>query len=318
MNFLTRRDAFLGMAAVSASGLLPTVAIGQSALRPKGKTSASDIEVNSDVLVPPLIGVEDLKKLMEMGAPQIVDIRSAKARMWNYSYASGHIPGAVNVPYSNFRKLWSDPLSTPSNAAFEELVQSMGLTKDAPVVLVHSSAARGNFGFATFAYWTLKTAGFTNMSILNGGIAEWKAAGGEMSKTPVEITRSDTKIAINDKWLATHEDVDAVLDGTSTAQLLDARPLHQIMQDASLEGSFTLNAVDLVEGENGQAGDDFSIFLKIKQAGLNWDYDEVITYCNNGALATVDWFMANEIAGISNVKVYGHSLKSRQKAANHR
>ena len=190
----------------------------------------------------------------------------------------------------------------------------MGLTKDAPVVLVHSSAAKGNFGFVTFAYWTLKTAGFTNMSILNGGIAEWKSAGGEMSKLPVEIIRSNTKTVMNDTWLATHKDVEAVLDGTSTAQLLDARPLHQIMKEASLEGSFTLNAEDLVAGENGQAGDDFSIFLKVKQAGLNWDYDEVITYCNSGALATVDWFMANEIAGISNVKVYGHSLKALKKA----
>lgn len=318
MSFPTRRDAVFGLTAVSATALLPTVATGQSTRQTAGQISDPLVAMEGEVLVPPLIGVEGLKKLIEKGTPQIVDIRSANARRWNFSYASGHIPGAINVPYSNFRKLWSDPLSTPSNAAFEELVQSMGLTKDDPVVLVHSSAARGNFGFATFAYWTLKTAGITNMSILNGGISAWKAAGGDMSKVPADITRSNTQIVINDKWLATHEDVDAVLDGTSTAQLLDARPLHQIMQNASLEGSFILNAEDLIEGKNGQAGDDFSIFLKIKQAGLNWEYDEVITYCNSGALATVDWFMANEIAGISNVKVYGHSLKARRQAEKRR
>lgn len=266
------------------------------------------------VIVPPLLGPADLQKLIEIGDPQIVDIRNAKAVMWNYSYKAGHIPGAVNFPYSNFRKLWSNPLLVPTDAEFTELVQSMGLTKDRPVVLVHSSAAKGNFGFATFAYWTLKSAGFTNMAILNGGIAEWKSAGGEMTQEPTEIVRSDEEVTVVDKWMATHEDVDAVLDGTSSAQLLDARPLHQIMEEGSLEGSFVLNAEELVTGANGKAADDFSIFLKVKQAGLDWEYDEVITYCNNGALATVDWFMANEIAGIPNVKVYGHSLKARKKA----
>lgn len=266
------------------------------------------------VIVPPLLGAEDLKKLIDIGAPQIVDIRKQSALMRNYSYNAGHIPGAVNVPYAKFRDLWADPLMVPSDAQFTELVQSMGLTKDRPVVLVHSSGAKGNFGFVTFAYWTLKTAGFTNMSILNGGIKAWRAADGALSKTPTKIQRSDQVVTVDDTWLATHQDVDAVLDGTSNAQLLDARPLHQIMDEGSLEGSFVLNAEELIAGEDGQAADDLSIFLKIKQAGLDWEYDEVITYCNNGALATVDWFMANEIAGIPNVKVYGHSLKARRKA----
>ena len=318
MKTLTRRDAVLGVATFAATGMMTSSLAAQTARRAaKFKVAGQEPEpevVKDEILVPPLLGTRDLKTLMEIGDPQIVDIRQPKAFLWNYSYAAGHIPNAVNVPFSKFRKLWNDPLSTPSEQDFTKLIQSMGLSYDRPVVLVHSSGAKGNFGFATFAYWTLKTAGFTNMAILNGGIAEWKASGGEMSKEKVKIVKSDTQAFINDEWLATHEDVDAVLDGTSTAQLLDARPLHQIMEDASLEGSFTLNAEDLVAGKNGQAADDLSIFMKIKQAGLDWEYDEVITYCNNGALATVDWFMANEIAGIPNVKVYGHSLKARRKA----
>ena len=310
-----KRALLLGAAAFSASAAFGATAFADTARQAvKFEVIGQTPVPQEQVVVPPLLGAEDLKKLIQIGAPQIVDIRRAKALLWNYSYAAGHIPGAVNVPFGTFRKLWADPLSVPTDAQFTELVQSMGLTKDRPVVLVHSSGAKGNFGFATFAYWTLKSAGFTNMAILNGGIKAWKASGGEMTQTPTKIVRSDEVAVANHTWLATHEDVDAVLNGTSHAQLLDARPLHQIMDDASLEGSFTLNAEDLIGGEHGQAADDLSIFLKIKQAGLDWEYDEVITYCNNGALATVDWFMANEIAGIPNVKVYGHSLKARRKA----
>lgn len=312
---IAKRVMVTGLGAVVASSLF-SLSVSAETVRAAatfeviGQTKAP----KKHVVVPPLLAPTDLQQLMTIGDPQIVDIRKATALMWNYSYNAGHIPGAVNVPFSKFRKLWSDPLSLPTDADFTELVQSMGLTKDRPVVLVHSSGAKGNFGFATFAYWTLKSAGFTNMAILNGGIAEWKAIGGEMTTVPTKIVRSDQIATVVDTWMATHEDVDAVLDGTSSAQLLDARPLHQIMEEASLEGSFVLNAEDLVAGENGKAADDFSIFLKIKQAGLDWEFDEVITYCNNGALATVDWFMANEIAGIPNVKVYGHSLKARKKA----
>ncbi len=315
MTKSTRRTVLAGLASTAAA-----VALGAPSFA-EGARAAASFQIvgrtpvpKEQVIVPPLIGPEDLKKLIEIGAPQIVDIRRESALMWNYSYNAGHIPGAVNFPYINFRNLWADPLETPSEAAFTDLIQRAGLTMDRPVVLVHSSGAKGNFGFVTFAYWTLKSAGFTNMSILNGGIAAWKRSGGEMTQVPAEIIPSQQLAEINDSWLATHEDVDAVLAGTSNAQLLDARPLHQIMDEAPLEGSFTLNAEDLVAGADGQAGDDLSIFLKIKQAGLDWEFDEVITYCNNGALATVDWFMANEIAGIPNVKVYGHSLKARRKA----
>ena len=179
---------------------------------------------------------------------------------------------------------------------------------------MHSSAGKANFGSAAFVYWTLKSAGFENLTILNGGIKGWSEAGLPVSSEPTAIVRSDVTATLNDEWLATHEDVDAVLDGTSTAQLLDARPLHQIMENASLDGAFTLNAEELVTGEGATAVDDQSIFMRIKKADLDWQYTDVITYCNNGALAAVDWFMASEIAAIPNVRIYAHSLNARQRA----
>ena len=264
--------------------------------------------------VPPLLGPNDLSNLMTVTTPYVLDIRNNKARGDSFSYRAGHIPGSVNVPYGEWRGLWNDPLSVPTDEELTQVIQRAGLTKDAPIIIAHSSAARGNFGSAAFVYWTLKSVGFENISILNGGVKGWKEAGLPMSKDATKIQRSDLTVTLNEKWLATHEDVDAVLDGTSTAQLLDARPLHQIMKDASLDGSFNLNAEELVSGEGATAVDDQSIFMRIKKADLDWEYNEVITYCNNGALAAVDWFMASEIAEIPNVRIYAHSLSARQKA----
>lgn len=272
------------------------------------------VRIQHDVLIPPILEAGDLAALLDVTEAYVIDLRNPQANAALYSYAAGHIPGSVNVPYGMWRELWNDPVNVPTDAALTELVQQAGLTHDLPIVLVHSSASQGNFGSAAFVYWTLKSAGFENMAILNGGVTNWQDNGLTLSTTGTPIERSETVVSLSDEWLATHEDVDAVLNGTSNAQLLDARPIHQIMEQESLEGSYTLNAGELISEQGARAGSDSSIFMRLKQADLDWQYNEVITYCNNGALAAVDWFMASEIAEIPNVRMYAHSLNARQKA----
>ncbi len=301
--------------------VLATMAVAICAVPAVGKQrQAAQFEVAPvqpvapQVKIPPLLGPNDLQTLMEITQPYIMDIRNESARKATFSYSAGHIPGAVNVPYGKWRALWNDPLSVPTNEDLSSLIQSAGITGQAPVIIVHSSAARGNFGSAAFVYWTLKSAGIENMAILNGGITGWSDNGGALSQKQVPIQTSSYQATLDPKWLATHEDVDGVLNGTSNAQLLDARPLHQIMENASLDGSFTLEAGELITGEGATAASDESIFMRIKKADLDWEFNDVITYCNNGALAAVDWFMASEIAEIPNVRIYAHSLNARQKA----
>lgn len=308
---MVRKSKILVVAlAVSITG--PGLATAQD--RQAASFTVAPVAPVQQVSIPPLLGPHDLQNLMTVTTPYVLDIRNRSAVRALYSYTAGHIPNSVNVPYGQWRGLWNDPLSVPSDAELTEMVQSSGLDHHRPIVIVHSSAAKGNFGSAAFVYWILKSAGFENIAILNGGISGWKDAGGEVSKTPTEITRSTATASLNTKWLATHEDVDEVLAGTSDAQLLDARPLHQIMENASLDGSFTLHAAELITGENATAASDESIFMRIKKADLDWQYTDVITYCNNGALAAVDWFMASEIAEIPNVRIYAHSLNARQRA----
>lgn len=290
-------------------GIQPTLAQG-SLERP----DPFAVEAESTPSIEPLISAEKLARLMAEQSIQVVDIRRRSSLMELFSYNGGHIPGSVNVPFGRWRESWSDPLTVPQDADLTELVQAAGLTKDAPVVIVHSSAAKGNFGSASWVYWVLKSSGFRDLAILNGGIRGWKRAGLPLSTEPVPITRSNTVVALDPRWLATHEDVDAAIAGTSTAHLLDARPLHQIARQASLPGSVHLNHEELITGEDGAAGDVLPILLRLKHASVNWQYDDVITYCNDGTLAATDWFMASEVAGIPNVRVYGHSLKAREKA----
>ncbi len=264
--------------------------------------------------IEPLISPQRLVELMQTGSVQVIDIRRRTSLMELFSYDGGHIPGAVNVPFGKWRESWKDPLSVPTDADLTSLVQAAGLTMESPVVIVHSSAAKGNFGSASWVYWVLKSSGFRDIAILDGGIRGWKRAGLPISQDFVPIPKSDLQVKLDPTWLATHEDVDAVINGTSNAHLLDARPLHQVAARASLPGSAHLSHSDLVTGEAGEAGEILPIFNRLKAVAVDWNYDEVITYCNDGTLAATDWFMASEVAGIPNVRVYGHSLKARDKA----
>ncbi|QPH55776.1 sulfurtransferase [Pontivivens ytuae] len=277
---------------------------------------ASTASAEAPARMAPLITPTELAdRLSTAPWPQVVDIREPEAELSLFSYGTGHIPTSINVPFGEWRAVWADPLDLPSDAALSALIGGAGLVPERPVVIVHSSAARRNFGSAAWAYWMLKSAGFEDIAILDGGIRAWRDQGYAMSERPGRIVPIDLDLTLDRTWLATHADVNAVLRGESEAVLLDARPLWQIARRESLPGSTLLNGITLLEHEDGRAGDEMSIFERIKNAQhVDWMSD-VITYCNNGTLAAIDWFMASEIAGIENVRIYGHALDGRAQSS---
>jgi thiosulfate/3-mercaptopyruvate sulfurtransferase len=61
-----------------------------------------------------------------------------------------------------------------------------------PLITSCSSAQKTatDFGNAARAYWTLKSLGMTRLSILNGGLTAWRAAGLPVSDQPASAPRS--------------------------------------------------------------------------------------------------------------------------------
>ncbi len=63
----------------------------------------------------------------------------------------------------------------PDAADLQEALRAAGLEKDRPVLVVHAGASETDFGAAARVYWTLKTAGFPQLAVLNGGYEGWVA-----------------------------------------------------------------------------------------------------------------------------------------------
>ncbi|WNG83581.1 rhodanese-like domain-containing protein [Mycobacterium sp. ITM-2016-00316] len=100
---------------------------------------------------PTTIDSQNLSELLDSATPpRVLDVRTPG------EFESAHIAGAYNVPLDLLRE------------HRDEIIKHL----DEDVVLVCRSGQR-----ATQAEETLRTAGFTNVHILDGGIAAWEAKG---------------------------------------------------------------------------------------------------------------------------------------------
>ncbi|SER70534.1 thiosulfate/3-mercaptopyruvate sulfurtransferase [Tranquillimonas rosea] len=258
----------------------------------------------------PLLTPAELTEVQGEQNPLIIDIRAAEE-----GYADGHIEGAVNAPYGLFRGPSDNPGQVPSEDELTEVLSGIGVTADRPTVVVYQGEDVTDFGAAARVYWTLKSSGVENLSILNGGVNAWTEAGNDLSESEVTPSESDFEVSFSDQWLATAEDVRAVVDGDDEALLLDARPEsfwngEQSHPAAAKPGTLPQSEYFEHAGwfSGGPAIVDAEAARELAQEQGFTDADQLISFCNTGHWAATNWFALSELAGVENVKLYPESM----------
>jgi thiosulfate/3-mercaptopyruvate sulfurtransferase len=257
----------------------------------------------------PLVNVDELNAARATKAPVLLDIRSK-------GYQEGHIEGAVSAPYSIFRGPAENPGQVPDVEALEAELEKLGLEQDDTIVVVTDGQSSSDFGAAARVYWTLKSTGFTDLSILNGGHAAWAEAGYAISDTAPTVTPSELELSLSDQWLADTAHVSSVVKGDKQAVLIDARPedffLGKKAHNASKKPGTLPNAIN----------HEFSTFFNQDAASISEvkdpqklladlgivDDQEVVSFCNTGHWAATHWFAMSELAGVKNAKLYAGSM----------
>ncbi|GGH48433.1 sulfurtransferase [Frigidibacter albus] len=257
----------------------------------------------------PLVSAAEVQTLAAgEEAPLVLDIRGA-------AYDQGHIAGAVSAPYERFRGPAENPGALVPEDQLEATLQELGVTLERPVVVVHQGKDDSDFGAAARVYWTLKSSGVSQLAILNGGMAAWGAAGLPLETKATVPTPSDIDIAFSDRWLATTDDVSAIVNGERQARLVDARPAgffegrqaHAAMsRPGTLPGAENLaHSVWFdggVEVMNAPAANEV-----LARLGIGRD-EGVVAFCNTGHWAATEWFALSELAGVEDVKLYPESM----------
>ncbi|MEJ6792210.1 MAG: sulfurtransferase [Lacinutrix sp.] len=132
------------------------------------------------------------------------------------------IPGAQFFDIKNKFSIKDAPFpnTIPSTQQFNDSAQELGINNDS-IVIVYDD--HGIYSSAR-AWWLLKTFGFKNVAILNGGLPEWKAKGyiTEVKQSPKSYKKGNFKAIYNPNNVVYIESLDEI-SKDKNFKIIDAR-----------------------------------------------------------------------------------------------
>ena len=181
--------------------------------------------MTSTALPTPLVSPEQLVAALAAGAtPLIVDCSFdlADVAAGERAYGQGHLPGAIyahldrELAGAKTGRNGRHPL--PARADWAATLAHLGVTPARAVVVY--DAQRGMY--AARAWWMLLWAGHRAVSVLDGGLAAWKAAGGAVDSGSVAPLAAPSPYPLAES-LVPSVDADALHKALGRVTLVDAR-----------------------------------------------------------------------------------------------
>jgi thiosulfate/3-mercaptopyruvate sulfurtransferase len=181
-----------------------------------------------------VISVAGLQHLLASGADVVLlDVRRTVDEPLPAEYAAGHLPGARFADHFNQlsgeRTASSGKNPLPSDERIQAAVTEWGINPGSIVVVY----AEDGGPTATRGWWVLKWAGVPDVRYLDGGLAAWTQAGGELTREippagggTVQVTTGSLPVIDPDQAAALARD----------GLLLDARYEADYLGDPALPG----------------------------------------------------------------------------------
>lgn len=257
----------------------------------------------------PLLTAAELHALLQDDAVRVIDTRGAD------DFAAAHIAGAVSAPYGQWRGPAGNPGALPPLGELTRLVQALGLTPQTHAVIVYAGEDSTDFGSAARVYWTLKSLGVRELSVLNGGQKAWQAAGLPTTPRVVPAMASNWQPQFDDRWLATRSDVQGALDSEQVL-LVDARPepffagrkAHPAAGSwGTLPGAVNLDNARFFKPD-GAALMSKPELAQVVRPLQQAPGEETVSFCNTGHWAATEWFVLSEVLGTPGARLYPGSM----------
>ena len=260
-------------------------------------------------MIGPLVSVKWLSEALEApgGAPgelRVVDCRyrlgepGAGERLWRES----HIPGAAFLDLD--RDLAGPPGERgrhplPERAAFEAAARRAGIGPDTTVI-AYDEAAEGG---AARLWWLLRHFGHAHAAVLDGGLREWREAGGPMRGGEEEIPPGAFRATPRPGDTAGIEELAA-----APPLLLDARAPERYRGETEpvdsvaghIPGARNLPFAELAPGGRFLPPDELRARLEAAGAGSGARF---VAYCGSGVTACV-LVLAADAAGLGTARLY--------------
>jgi thiosulfate/3-mercaptopyruvate sulfurtransferase len=229
-----------------------------------------------------------------------------------HTFEAGHIPGA------NFLDLqgeFSDHnaklhFMMPAVAQLEAAFGRHGVSADSQVVLY----SIGTPMWATRFWWMLKSLGFDDAAVLDGGLDTWKAEGRAVEVGPAKGYRPATFTAKpKDGYFVGKNDVLAASADRNTVVVNALGPqFHKGLEPSRygrpgrVPGSCNVSAATLLDPQTKAFVPLADAEAKFAAQGISKD-KRVVTYCGGGISATIDLFVLHRL-GYHNLTLYDGSM----------
>ncbi|MDD1762057.1 MAG: hypothetical protein LUQ59_07460 [Methanothrix sp.] len=169
-------------------------------------------------------------------------------------YAASHIKNAIHIPSRQFIDEDGN-LKTVEELA--EVLGDAGVFPDDSLVLYGLSLSSGE---AEFAYLVLRYLGHEDLELLDGSLADWKAAGLPEETTERLLPKAEYRPAIKADIIADYEYVKS-----GKAQIVDARPFADFGQ-GRIAGSTALDPSNVIKGERIKDSTDLgTVFSRLEK-----------------------------------------------------
>jgi len=231
-------------------------------------------------------------------------------------YASGHVPGAVEVDWT--RDL-NDPVRRDylDRDAFQALMRRLGADSDTTLVFYGDK----NNWWATYAFWVFQLFDHANAKVMDGGRLKWKDEGRPLVRDVPSYPasaytapeRDDTRVRAFREHVLAHVDAGRpLIDVRSPAEYSGERlHMEDYPNEGALRGGHIPGAANVpwanAVADDGtfKPADELTAIYRHK-ARLA-DDGEVITYCRIGERSSHTWFVLSYLLGFDHVRNYDGS-----------
>jgi thiosulfate/3-mercaptopyruvate sulfurtransferase len=227
-------------------------------------------------------------------------------------FRMGHIPGARELSYPAFTTT-RDSIGTelPSANELQQLFERLGVSDNSHVVIY--TGMTGMAPMASRAFLTLDYLGLPRISLLNGGLATWRAERRPVTTeqtpiTPGHLTAKPRVVTVDANWVNAHTGHRgyAFIDTRTTPEYLGTGTRGGLKSEGHIAGARQL------EWEQLFANADSAIFLDPGAiarlyADRSAPGDTLVTYCLVGSRASVTYFGAR-LSGLP-VRIYDGSYQ---------
>jgi thiosulfate/3-mercaptopyruvate sulfurtransferase len=232
-------------------------------------------------------------------------------------YATGHVPGAVEVDWT--RDL-NDPVRRDylGREGFEALMRRIGATKDTTVVFYGD---RNNW-WATYAFWVFQLFGHDKAKIMDGGRIKWVNEGRRLSKDVPTYPATDYKArerddrrirAFRDQVLEHVEGKRPLVDVRSPAEYTGERlhmpeyPNEGALRGGHIPGAANIPWAKAVNPDDGTFKPATELRSLYESEAKLKPNDDVIVYCRIGERSSHTWFVLTHLLGYNQVRNYDGS-----------